>query len=91
MNEAGENAEKLPDDLHAPVDGKKPCTYRKRARKDYLKYTRYRKHTSKMTRKAIGKQLSYLRRDLKAIDGKLSLGKVLTARQTASEYHPRDP
>lgn len=35
-----------------------------------------------MTRKAIGKQLSYLRRDLEAIDGKLSPGKALTARQT---------
>ena len=35
-----------------------------------------------MTRKAIGKQLAYLRRDLDAIDGKLSLGKNLLSRQT---------
>ena len=35
-----------------------------------------------MTRKAIGKQLAYLRRDLNAIDGKLSLGKNLPPRQT---------
>ena len=34
-----------------------------------------------MTRKAIGKQLTYLRRDLDAVDGKLSLGKSLTTRQ----------
>ena len=34
-----------------------------------------------MTRRAIGKQLTYLRRDLDAIDGKLSLGKTLTTRQ----------
>ena len=34
-----------------------------------------------MTRKAIGKQLAYLRRDLNAIDGKLSLGKNLPSRQ----------
>ena len=81
LNEARENAEKLLDALHDPADGKKPRTYRKRARKDYLKYTRCRKHTAKMTRKAIGKQLSYLRRDLKAIDDKLLLGKPLTARQ----------
>ena len=81
LNEARENAEKLLDVLHDSSDGKKPRTYRKRARKDYLKYTRCRKHTPKMTRKAIGKQLSYLRRDLSAIDGKLSLGKVLNARQ----------
>jgi len=82
LNEARENAEKLLDVLHDPADGKKPRTYRKCARKDYLKYTRCRKHTAKMTRKAIGKQLSYLRRDLEAIDGKLSMGKALPARQT---------
>ena len=33
-----------------------------------------------MTRKAIGKQLAYLRRDLDAIDSKLSLGKNLPPR-----------
>lgn len=82
LNEAGENAEKLLDVLHDPADGKKPRTYRKRARKDYLKYTRCRKHTAKDTRKAIGKQLSYLRRDLDAIASKLTLGKTLNARQT---------
>lgn len=81
LNEARENAEKLLDILHDPADGKKPRTYRKRARKDYLKYVRCRKHTAKMTRKAIGKQLSYLKRDLEAIDGKFLLGKSLTDRQ----------
>ena len=69
----GYDDEKLLDVLHDPADGKKPRTYRKRARKDYLKYTRCRKHTAKMTRKAIGKQLAYLRRDRNAIDGKLSI------------------
>lgn len=82
LNEARENAEQLLDVLHDPADGKKSRTYRQCARKDYLKYTRCRKHTSKMTRKAIGKQLGYLRRDLAAIDSKLSLGKSLTTRQT---------
>ena len=81
LNEARENAEKLLDVLHDPAEGKKPRTYRKCARKDYLKYTRCRKHTAKMARKAIGKQLSYLKRDLEAIDGKLLLGKSLTDRQ----------
>ena len=81
LNEARENAERLLDALHDPADGKKPRTYRKRARKDHLKYARSRKHTAKTTRKAIGKQLNYLKRDLKAIDGKLQLGKTLTERQ----------
>ena len=80
LNEARENAEKLLDVLHDPAEGKKPRTYRQRARKDYLKYARCRKHTAKTTRKAIGKQLAYLRRDLNAIEGKLSLGKALNAR-----------
>ena len=81
LNEARENAEKLLDVLQDPADGQKPRTYRKRSRTDYPKHARCRKHTVKMTRKAIGKQLAYLRRDLDAIDGKLALGKALTARQ----------
>ena len=82
LNEARENAEKLLDALHDPAEGKKPRSYRKCARKDYLKYTRCRKHTAKETRKAIGKQLGYLRRDLDAIDSKLALGKTLNVQQT---------
>ena len=66
LNEARENAEKLLDVLHDPTDGKKPRSYRKCARKDYLKYVRCRKHTAKMTRKAISIQLNYLKRDLTA-------------------------
>ncbi len=82
LNEARENAEKLVDQLHDPADGKKPRTYRKKARKAYLKYARSRKHTAKMTRKAIGAQLGYLRRDLSHIDRMLQSGKTLTIRQT---------
>lgn len=81
LNEARENAEKLVDILHESEDGKKPRTYRKCARKDYLKYAKTRKHTAKMTRKAIGKQLRYLKRDLAAIDGKLRLGRRLGPQQ----------
>ena len=81
LNEARENAEKLLDVLHSPKDGKKPRTYRKCARKDYLKYVRSRKHTTKTTRKAIGKQLNYLKRDLAAIDEKLKQGKSLNIHQ----------
>ena len=81
LNEARENAEKLLDVLHSPTDGKKPRTYRKCARKEYLKYVRSRKHTAKTTRKAIGKQLNYLKRDLAAIDEKLNHGKSLNIQQ----------
>lgn len=81
LNEARENAEKLLDVLHDAADGKKPRNYRKRARKDYLKYTRNRKHSAQQTRAAIRKQLSYLKRDLESVDAKLALGKQLTDRQ----------
>lgn len=64
LNEARENAENFIDILHDPSDGKKPRTYRKCARKEYLKYAKCRKHTVKMTRKATEKQLNYLKRDL---------------------------
>ena len=80
LNETRENAERLIDLLHDPADGKKPRTYRQKARKDYLKYTRCRKHTAKMTRKAIKKQLGYLRRDLSYIDTMLKNGKTLNDR-----------
>lgn len=88
LNESRENAEKILDSLHDPADGKKPRTYRKRARKDYLKYARCRKHTAKMIRKAIGKQLCYLKWDLGAIESKLLLGRILTSRQ-AERLHTR--
>ncbi len=82
LNEAREKAEKLLDSLHSPADGKQPRTYRKCARKDYLKYAHSRKYTAKATRKAIQKQLNYLKRDLTAIGGKLSAGKELSVRDS---------
>ncbi len=75
LNSAMENAEKLLDVLHDLADGIKSRTYRKRAQKDSLKYSRNRKHTVKETREAIRKQLNYLKRDLEAVDAKLALGK----------------
>lgn len=90
LNEARENAEKLVDLLHDPADGKKPRTYRERAKKDYLKYTRSHKHTAKMTRKSIGKQLGFLKRDLSHIDRMLKSGKPLTVRQLQRLYTIRN-
>ena len=81
LSEAKENVEKILDTLHDSADGKGVWTYRQRARKDYLKYTRRHKRTTKMTRKAVGKQLVYPRRDLGAVDSKRSLGKNLITRQ----------
>jgi transposase, IS5 family len=46
----------------------KPRTYRQNARKDYLLVAKNKNKSKKTIRKAIGKQLRYLRRNLKNID-----------------------
>ena len=48
--------------------GKKPRIYRKKARKQYLHIARSKKRTAKKVRKAIGQQLSYIKRNLKTIE-----------------------
>ena len=70
LNEAREKTEKAIDTLYNQDLGlaKKPRTYRKLARKDYLRVTKQRKPHAKVVRKAIGKQLGYLRRNLNTID-----------------------
>ena len=77
LNEARENTEAMIDELHTPGQ-KKPRTYRKRARKDYLSVVRNRKPGAKKIRKAIGKQLNYLRRNLNTIETLLQSGKTLS-------------
>ena len=68
LNEAREITEKVIDELHIPGNGKKPRTYRKKARKQYLQIARSKKRTAKKLRKAIGQQLSYIKRNLKTIE-----------------------
>src|SRR5574344_741327 len=68
LNEAREITEKVIDELHITGSGKKPRTYRKKARKQYLHIARSKKRTAKKLRKAIGQQLSYIKRNLKTIE-----------------------
>ena len=67
LNEARENLEQMVDIMHDPGDGEKPRTYRRTARRDYLKTARKRQKTHKDVRKAIRKQLQYIRRDLETV------------------------
>ncbi|MBU8913032.1 MAG: IS5 family transposase [Spirochaetales bacterium] len=69
LNEVREKTELIIDRLHAPDVGKneKPRSYRQRARKDYLAVAKKRRASRKAIRKAIGKQLRYVRRNLTAI------------------------
>lgn len=66
LNEGRENLEEIIDILHGAgmFDGKKPRTYRERARKEYNGFSKSRKKSHKMIRGIIRKMLGYIRRDL---------------------------
>jgi hypothetical protein len=71
LNEAREKLEAIMDILYKALPEppkRKPRNYRINARKDYLKAAKARKLTKKAIHKAIGKQLRYVKRDLKTID-----------------------
>lgn len=69
LNEGRENAESIIDDICYEHNYYKPRMYRQNARKDYLNLAKCKKKCSaKKIRKAIKKQLQYLRRDLGYID-----------------------
>ena len=70
LNKAREKTEAMIDVMHAPLIGKnkKPRTYRRKARKDYLAVAKQKRPGYRKVRKAIGKQLCYLRRNLQNID-----------------------
>ena len=76
LNDAREKTEEIIDTFHAPFIGKKrkPRTYRQKARKDYLALARQNKPGYKKIRKAIGKQLHYVKRNLKTIQRRVKEG-----------------
>jgi len=74
LNEAREKTEEIIDSLHKKREkkskkkGKKPRTYRVRARKDYLKLSKKRRPSRKERRKGIKKQIQYIQRNLSNIE-----------------------
>lgn len=80
LNESRENLEEIVDVLCSDQSGSKPRMYRQNARKDYLAFAKRKKRSAKLVRKAIKKQLQYVRRDLGYIDQFLSDGKVLSSK-----------
>jgi len=69
LNEARLITEKVIDELYIPLsDERKPRTYRKLARKDYLNLAKKKRKGKKALRKGIKKQLGYLQRNLSTID-----------------------
>lgn len=69
LNASREKCEELIDDIHTPeLNGKKPRTYRNRARKDFLNVSKKKRKSQNLIRSSIRKQLGYIRRDLKHIE-----------------------
>ena len=81
LNEARENLETLIDRICCDYNYYKPRMYRNNARRDYLNLARCRKRTSKKIRRAIKKQLQYIRRDRAYIEAFLEDGVELTPKQ----------
>lgn len=80
MNQAREKTEKIIDVLHKnrpDKSAKKPRTYRKIAHKDYLEVAKQRRPSQKARRKAIKKQLQYIKRNLGHIDQLIADGETL--------------
>ncbi len=71
LNQARKQTEKIIDLLYEQIKGqleKKPRTYREVARKDYLEVAKKRRVSQKDRRKAIKKQLQYIKRNLSHIE-----------------------
>ena len=69
LSSAREKSEELIDSIYdIQLHGKKPRTYRKIARKDYLRTAQKKKKTKKQIRNAIRKQLGYLYRNIRSIN-----------------------
>lgn len=69
LNEAREHTERIIDILYEPSpDKRKPRTYRRNARKAYLAMAHKRRKSKQSIRKAIRKQLNYVRRNINTIN-----------------------
>jgi IS5 family transposase len=69
LSDSREQSERLIDQLAEHLNlSKKPRTYRRNARRDYLNTAKKKKKNKKELHKAIGKQLNYLKRNLGTID-----------------------
>lgn len=90
LNQARVKTEKIIDILYEPLKGqleKKPKTYRNLARENYLQVAKKRRPSRKQRKKAIRKQLQYVKRNLSHIEQLIQAGdslEVLSPRQYKS-------
>jgi transposase, IS5 family len=85
LNAAREQTEAIIDALYTQLRdqlAKKPRTYRRKARQEYLSVAKQRKPNGKTIRKAIRQQLGYLRRNLGHIDTLIAAGACLAQLKT---------
>ena len=73
--------EKIIDRFSKQYDLKKPRTYRREARKNYLALAKSKKRSTRKIRKTIRKQLGYVRRDLSYLEQYMSEGYALTSKE----------
>ena len=78
LNEAREKLEEVIDTVCYEYNEEKPRTYRQKARKDYLALAKQRRKSSQAIRKAIKKQLGYVRRDIGYINAYIERGFLLS-------------
>lgn len=76
LNEAREKLERMIDGYCDAYQLKRPRTYRRTARKNYLALAKCRKRSAKKIRRTIRKQLAYVRRDIGYLDAYMSEGKI---------------
>jgi IS5 family transposase len=78
LNDSREKTEELIDKLYEPdLHEKKPRTYRKIARKRYLRTAQKKNKSRKEIRKAVGTQLRFLNRNIKTINKMLDKYKTI--------------
>ena len=74
LNESRRHLERMIEELYEEsIDGNRPRLYPRKARKEYLNFSKKRRKSKKEIRRGIKSQLQYVRRDLIVIDKMLSL------------------
>ncbi|MGI6677495.1 MAG: IS5 family transposase [Dehalobacterium sp.] len=81
LNEAREKLENIIDRFSKSYGFKKPRTYRREARKNYLALAKCKKRSTKKIRKTIRKQLGYVNRDLGYLEQYMSEGYAPTSKE----------
>lgn len=87
LNDAREKSEMLIDILYEKeLHGKKPRTYREKARTVYLQTAQKKNKTGKIVRKAVGQQLRYLKRNIEHINNLLDKYKGIPLKEKELKY-----